>query len=135
MLADPETQRAHFHKVCLQAAGYTVHVEDSSTGVLNYLTAYRPQAVLIHLTLNEQDGLTVCRSLRNRSETWTLPIILLARKGTPVPTLRNCAATADAILNAAASWEEILRTLRTLLGELAPPERTPNRNQTIPKNR
>ncbi|MBI2953299.1 MAG: response regulator [Chloroflexi bacterium] len=62
----------------LAEQGYTVDVAPNSKGMWEYLKRRRPSLILLDLSLPNEDGLMLCKNLRQIPATAKVPIVIVS---------------------------------------------------------
>jgi two-component system alkaline phosphatase synthesis response regulator PhoP len=81
---------------------------------------HRPDLVLLDLMLPVMDGLEVCRQLRRRSETNTVPILMLTARAEETDKVVGLELGADDYVTKPFSWRELRARVRALLRRTEP---------------
>ena len=102
------------HLVCnlLVREGFAVEVADSAVALDQVLTRKRPDLVVLDLMLPGEDGLSICRRLRNRG---AVPILMLTAKSDPVDRVVGLEMGADDYVTKPFDPRELLARVRALL--------------------
>lgn len=74
-----------------------------------------PSLLLLDIMLPEEDGLTILKKLRMRSETKNLPIIMLTAKGTEYDKVKGLDAGADDYISKPFGMMELISRVKALL--------------------
>lgn len=74
-----------------------------------------PSLLLLDIMLPEEDGLTILKKLRMRSETKTMPIIMLTAKGTEYDKVKGLDAGADDYVSKPFGMMELISRVKALL--------------------
>src|SRR5262245_65104300 len=80
-------------RTLLQREGFAVEVADTSQALDQVLARQRPDLVILDLMLPGEDGLSICRRLRNRDA--GVPILMLTAKSDPVDRVVGLEVGAD----------------------------------------
>jgi two-component system, OmpR family, response regulator len=96
----------------LEHHGYRVTTAGNGAGMQRALERARIDLVLIDLQLGEEDGLRLCRSLRNTSD---VPFIIVARRADEVDRIVGLEMGADDFLSKPANPRELLARMRNIL--------------------
>ena len=104
-----------FLKLGLRHEGFHVEVVAEGATGLAVASQEPPDLVLLGQTLTDMDGLEVCRSLRSRLPTRTLPIMLLAPQEEVRDRVIGLEAGADDYLTIPFSFDELLARTHVLL--------------------
>lgn len=107
----------------LAREGFVVEAVESAAGLESLLTLKQPQLVILDLMLPGEDGLAICRKLRQRS---SVPILMLTAKSHPVDRVVGLEMGADDYVTKPFDPRELLARVRALLrraGGMMEPER------------
>ena len=74
-----------------------------------------PSLLLLDIMLPEEDGLTILKKLRTRSETRRMPIIMLTAKGTEYDKVKGLDAGADDYISKPFGMMELISRVKALL--------------------
>src|ERR1700690_4321523 len=75
LVIDDEIQIRRLLRITLEAAGYKVHLAESGEDGLRQAAMFRPETVILDLGLQDTDGITVLKKLRE----WAVfPILILS---------------------------------------------------------
>lgn len=102
----------------LECRGFEVHVESRGTAALTYAAERSLDLVILDLRLPDMSGYEVCKKMRQISQPWLIPVLMLTAMGEPLDQLRGFAYGADAYLTKPYDTAELLKTISMLLGEL-----------------
>jgi len=104
----------------LRADGYDVLTAGDGATALDTAQRHRPDLVLLDLMLPVMDGLEVCRQLRRRSETNTVPILMLTARAEETDKVVGLELGADDYVTKPFSWRELRARVRALLRRTEP---------------
>ena len=121
LIVEDDDAMSRLLKTLLELSGYEVHVEGSGSAGLNYAAEEQPDLVILDLRLPDINGYEVCRKLRQFSNSWSMPILMLTGMDKPADQLRGFAFGADAYLTKPCDPAELLKTVSLLLGQTAVP--------------
>jgi len=97
----------------LRAEGYAVSVAPDGEQALAWLAAHSCALVVLDVMLPGADGLTVCRTLRERGN--TTPVLFLTARGDPADRVRGLEAGGDDYLAKPFHLQEFLLRVRAIL--------------------
>ena len=97
----------------LRAEGYGVSVAPDGEQALAWLAAHACALVILDVMLPGADGLTVCRTLRERGN--TTPVLFLTARGDPADRVRGLEAGGDDYLAKPFHLQEFLLRVRAIL--------------------
>jgi two-component system cell cycle response regulator len=131
LLAEDNVTQASVMMDYLEDNGHEViHVEDA-TSVFSAVEKHSPDVILLARHISGIDGIHICRSLKNNSETSGIPIIMLTNQSTTSDKVVGLRAGADdyipepcdeeelsAVINARlrtkTEWDDLKKTTRQL---------------------
>jgi two-component system alkaline phosphatase synthesis response regulator PhoP len=97
----------------LRAEGYEVSLAGDGEQALAWLAAHSCALVVLDVMLPGADGLTVCRTLRERGN--TTPVLFLTARGDPADRVRGLEAGGDDYLAKPFHLQEFLLRVRVIL--------------------
>jgi two-component system alkaline phosphatase synthesis response regulator PhoP len=97
----------------LRAEGYEVSVAPDGEQALAWLATHSCALVILDVMLPGADGLTVCRTLRERGD--TTPVLFLTARGDPADRVRGLEAGGDDYLAKPFHLQEFLLRVRAIL--------------------
>lgn len=104
----------------LESAGYeVVAVRDGFEG-LNSARSRRPDLIILDLMLPGMDGFDVCKELKRRSNTATIPVVMLTARGEEVDRVVGLELGADDYIVKPFSPRELLLRIRAILKRTSP---------------
>ncbi len=80
MVVDDNPDIITIVKTILEGRGYNVFSASSGPELLNMLTTQKPDLIILDIMMPEMDGLEVLTRLKGKTETSTIPVILLTAK-------------------------------------------------------
>lgn len=104
----------------LETSGYSVSVATDGDEALERVTEDQPDAVLLDWMLPRKSGIEVCRQLRARVGTRTLPIILLTARGEEADRVHGLDTGADDYIVKPFSPKELEARLKAVLRRSRP---------------
>ncbi|MEM7626993.1 MAG: response regulator transcription factor [Planctomycetota bacterium] len=81
LLVEDERDLLELLKYNLDREGYSVSTAETGEDGLKIVRTQPPDLILLDLMLPSMDGLEVCRSLKARPDTASIPVIMLTAKG------------------------------------------------------
>ncbi len=109
----------------LNAAGLEAAGFDSGASLEDALRERRPSLILLDIMLPGQDGLSILKKLRARTDTADIPIIMATAKGTEFDRVTGLDLGADDYLSKPFGMMEMMSRVRAVLrraGPKAPPQ-------------
>ena len=104
----------------LEAEGYRVRVTAQGEDANYLITEERPDLIVLDWMLPGISGIEVCRLIRARPETSSVPIIMLTARSEEAERVRGLATGADDYLVKPFSVLELLARIKTILRRLNP---------------
>jgi two-component system, OmpR family, phosphate regulon response regulator PhoB len=104
----------------LRAEGFRTRVVETGEEVHSAITDEMPDLVLLDWMLPGLSGIEVCKLIRTRPETQTLPIIMLTARGEESERVRGLATGADDYIVKPFSVPEVMARVRTILRRVKP---------------
>jgi len=95
LLVEDERDLLELLKYNLDREGFEVFTAETGEDGLKEVRAHAPDLILLDLMLPSMDGLEVCRSLKGRSETAEIPVIMLTAKGEETDIVQGLELGAD----------------------------------------
>jgi DNA-binding response OmpR family regulator len=115
LIAEDDADIAALMRHSLEKSGYTVEAVASGRRTLAAITARLPDVLILDLMLPEMSGLDVCRSLRSRRETASLPIIMVTARGEESDRVVGLELGADDYVTKPFSPKELVARVGALL--------------------
>jgi two-component system phosphate regulon response regulator PhoB len=104
----------------LEAEGFEVGVTHRGDEVETIVAEVRPDLILLDWMLPGLSGIEVCRRLRARGETRSIPIIMITARGEEDERVRGLATGADDYVVKPFSIPELLARVRAILRRVRP---------------
>lgn len=95
LVVEDEQDLAELLAYNLSQAGHAVHVAHTGASALSAAKEHEIDLVILDLMLPDVSGTEVCRGLRARTETATVPILMLTAKGAETDRIAGFEAGAD----------------------------------------
>jgi two-component system, OmpR family, phosphate regulon response regulator PhoB len=120
LIVEDETALIELLRYNLEAAGYAVRVATTGAAADEALADERFDLVLLDWMLPEVTGIELCRRIRQRPETKSLPVIMLTARGEEADRVRGLSTGADDYVVKPFSVNEVLARVKSLLRRAAP---------------
>ncbi len=114
LVVDDERDILDLLKYNLQKEGYTVHTAQDGKRALEQAQK-SPDLIVLDVMMPEMDGLEVCRELKRRDLTSSIPIIFLTAKGTEVDEVVGLELGADDYIVKPISIRKLVARIKTVL--------------------
>jgi len=120
LVADDEPNQLELLTFNLTQADYEVIRAEDGQQALDMIDEHRPDLAIIDWMMPEMSGIDVCRTLRSRSETKRLPIIILSARGEEGDRTLGLDIGADDYISKPFSPREMISRVRALLRRAHP---------------
>ncbi len=120
LVVEDESDTALLLAYNLEAEGYVVECVDRGEEAELRLAENPPDLVLLDWTLPGLSGLEICRRLRARESTRTLPVIMVTARGEEAERVRGLSVGADDYVVKPFSVPELMARVRALLRRTHP---------------
>jgi two-component system, OmpR family, phosphate regulon response regulator PhoB len=104
----------------LRAEGFRPRVVETGEEVHSALSEEMPDLILLDWMLPGLSGIEVCRLIRARPETQSLPVIMLTARGEEAERVRGLATGADDYIVKPFSVPEVMARVRSILRRVKP---------------
>jgi two-component system, OmpR family, response regulator len=101
----------------LRMHGYSVSLCDGGTGLRAEIARQRPDLIVLDLNMPEEDGLSIIRDLKQKSN---VPVIMLTATASPIDRVVGLELGADDYLAKPCELRELLARIRSVLRRAAP---------------
>lgn len=106
----------------LTNTGYHVEGFECARDFYQKLETQIPDLILLDVMLPDEDGLEVLKKLRMRSETKTIPVLMVTAKSTELDKVKGLDLGADDYMTKPFGIMELISRVKALLRRSAPPE-------------
>lgn len=124
IVVDDDSRLRRLLQRYLSEHGFRISVAANAAEARQALSAIRPDAMVLDVTMPGETGLELTRSLRNSGQEF--PIVLLTARGEPADRISGLEAGADDYLGKPFEPRELLLRLKAHLRRLAPAPATDN---------
>jgi two-component system OmpR family response regulator len=97
------------------AGGYEVLLANSGADAIECAKENHPDAILIDFVMNDQDGLSVLRTLRNEAETGLIPIIFHTARTNPAEIKNFLSSGAKGVISKPTNPLELGNEIKRIL--------------------
>ena len=119
LVVDDEYEIRQLLSTMLSLMGYESFMAQDGLDALEKIPEYQPDILILDVMMPRMDGLTLCRKLREGSETAELPIIMLSGKAHQEAIQEGLNAGANRYLVKPTGLEDLVRNIDEVLGETA----------------
>ena len=124
-IEDDEAQATMLRRV-LESAGFRVHTAGTGQDGLKYATDHPVGLAILDLRLPDITGFEVCQALRQRYDSWAVPVVMLTGMDRPIDQLRGYRSGADVYLTKPYNVAELLQ----IVGSLLTPQEGPDASRS-----
>jgi CheY-like chemotaxis protein len=117
MVVDDNPDIITIVKTILEGRGYTVFSASSGLELLSMLPNQKPDLIILDIMMPEMDGLEVLTRLKGKTETSTIPVILLTAKVQYEDVLGGYKLGADYYITKPFTSTQLVNGINLLLGE------------------
>lgn len=118
LIIDDEPMARTLLRLMLVRAGFQVSEAEDGFDALEKIKRNQPDIILLDVMMPGMDGFSVCETLRNESETASLPIIMLSAKTDLNSVNKGLRVGATKYLTKPISPEELTQHVREALNEV-----------------
>ena len=95
LLIEDEEDIAALIKLQAEISGYKLHVEVDGVNGYRAIEREKPDLVILDIMLPGENGLDVCRKMKNASDLKSIPVIILSAKGEEIDVVLGLELGAD----------------------------------------
>jgi CheY-like chemotaxis protein len=117
MVVDDNPDIITIVKTILEGRGFTVFSASSGPELLNLLPTQQADLIILDIMMPEMDGLEVLTRLKGKTETSTIPVILLTAKVQYEDVLGGYKLGADYYITKPFTSTQLVNGINLLLGE------------------
>ena len=115
LVVDDEPDLTDIILTFLEGAGYQVTTENSSVKAIEKAKFWKPNLVLLDITMPVMDGYAVCQELKKDPKTSDIPVVFLTGKNPDEDNQRSFKVGADLYIKKPFSCESLLEIVRIVL--------------------
>ena len=120
LVVEDEAPLAEMLRYNLKAEGFNVVHAETGEEALMLLDEERPDLVVLDWMLPGVSGIELCRRLRSKSDTCSVPIIMLTARGEESDRIRGLSTGADDYVTKPFSLPELMARVKAILRRSAP---------------
>ena len=120
LIVEDEAPLAELLRYNLEAEGFSVAHAESGEEAEIMVAEERPDLVLLDWMLPQVSGIELCRRLRTKPETRTIPIVMLTARGEEGDRIRGLSTGADDYVVKPFSLPELMARVKAILRRAAP---------------
>jgi len=120
LVVEDEEAISHLLKYNLTAEGFEVSIVDDGDEALMAAEDFQPDIILLDWMLPNASGIEICRQLRARRETRSIPVIMLTARAEEEDRLRGFDKGADDYVTKPFSMKELVARIHAVLRRTNP---------------
>jgi two-component system, OmpR family, phosphate regulon response regulator PhoB len=120
LIVEDEAPLAELLRYNLEAEGFIVSHAESGEEAEVLVAEERPDLVLLDWMLPQVSGIELCRRLRTRPETRSIPIVMLTARGEEGDRVRGLSTGADDYVVKPFSLPELMARVKAILRRASP---------------
>jgi len=124
LLIEDEEDIAALIKLQAEISGYKLHVEVDGVNGYRAVEREKPDLVILDLMLPGENGLDVCRKMKNSSDLKSIPVIILSAKGEELDVVLGLELGADDYVSKPFSPKILFSRIKAVLRRGREPEKT-----------
>ncbi len=117
LVVDDEADTLNLAKIILETEGYKIQTASNGQVTFKKIDQQKPDLILLDIRLPDIDGYEICRKLKGRSETETIPIVMFSASSSESAKERAFEAGADDFLGKPFAMAQLLGVVKRHLGE------------------
>ncbi len=123
LLIEDEEDIAALIKLQAELSGYKLHVEVDGINGFRAIEREKPDLVILDIMLPGENGLDVCRKIKNSTELKNIPVIILSAKGEELDIILGLELGADDYVQKPFSPKVLFSRIKAILRRGKEPER------------
>jgi len=124
LLIEDEEDIAALIKLQAEISGYKLHVEVDGVNGYRAIEREKPDLVILDIMLPGENGLDVCRKMKNHGELKNIPVIILSAKGEELDVVLGLELGADDYVAKPFSPKVLFSRIKAILRRGKEPEKT-----------
>ena len=109
LIVDDSIAQTRVMQSVLEQAGYSTVVSSDAKRVEQVVESERPQLILLDVIMPDRNGYQVCRELKSRAETRSIPVVLVTSKCEESDRFWGAQQGADGYVTKPFTKEELLQ--------------------------
>lgn len=123
LLIEDEEDIAALIKLQAEISGYKLHVEVDGINGYRAIEREKPDLVILDVMLPGENGLDVCRRMKNNSELKNIPVVILSAKGEELDVVLGLELGADDYVSKPFSPKILFSRIKAILRRGKEPEK------------
>ena len=120
LIADDEPNQLELMSFNLSSAGYSIIKATNGKEAIELIENHSPDLIILDWMMPKMSGIDVCRTLRSRSETKQIPIIILSARSEDSDKYLGLDTGADDYISKPFSPKELISRVKALLRRARP---------------
>lgn len=125
LLIEDEEDIAALIKLQAEITGYKLHVEVDGVNGYRAVEREKPDLVILDIMLPGQNGLDVCRKMKNNPDLKNIPVVILSAKGEELDVVLGLELGADDYVSKPFSPKVLFSRIKAVLRRGKEPEKAP----------
>jgi len=117
LIADDEPNIVISLEFLMQSQGYEVKIAANGDEALRQVDVFKPDLILLDIMLPLRNGFEVCQKIRENPAWNGVKVVMLTAKGRESEVTKGLALGADAYITKPFATNELLVSVRSLLGK------------------
>lgn len=126
LLIEDEEDIAALIKLQAEVSGYKLHVEVDGINGYRAVEREKPDLIILDIMLPGQNGLDVCRKIKNNPELRNIPVIILTAKSDELDVMLGLELGADDYVAKPFSPKILFSRIKAVLRRSSEPQKIPN---------
>lgn len=123
LLIEDEEDIAALIKLHAEMSGYKMHVEVDGLNGYRAIEREKPDLVILDIMLPGQNGLDVCRKMKNNPDLRNIPVIMITAKGEELDIVLGLELGADDYITKPFSTKVLISRIKAILRRTKEPEK------------
>jgi len=119
LLVDDNTNNLGLLEAQIEHGGFR-HIDSAMSGdqAIEYLTRHTPDLIILDVMMPVTDGIQLCKIIRTRPDTRSLPVLILSARGDAESVMRGMEAGANDFLPKPILHHDLVAKVRAILAQV-----------------
>lgn len=118
LVVDDEIGALTLIGIMLERGGFSVLKARDATSALAVLDQNTPDMIILDVMMPGMDGIELCRVIRQRDDTLSIPVLILSARGDAESIMRGMEAGANDYLPKPILHHDLVAKVRTIIDEV-----------------
>ena len=118
LVVDDEIGALTLIGIMLERGGFSVLKARDATSALAVLDQNAPDMIILDVMMPGMDGIELCRVIRQREDTLSIPVLILSARGDAESIMRGMEAGANDYLPKPILHHDLVAKVRTIIDEV-----------------